>query len=63
MSNLLYQTAIARIIYYRAPGKLPDYNNANEVAKYYKSHYNTIQGAANVAEVEKFYKKEILKNV
>jgi hypothetical protein len=41
--NLRYAAAVARLIYYRAPGQLPD--SLEGQAAYYKKNYNTPLGA------------------
>lgn len=39
-----YAAAIARIVYKRAPDKLPAFNNNSDMANYWKKHYNTPLG-------------------
>ena len=39
-----YAAAIARIVYKRAPDKLPAFNNIIAMANYWKKHYNTPLG-------------------
>lgn len=43
--NLVYGAAMCRIKYWRAPAALPAYNDANGMATYWKSVYNTAGGA------------------
>lgn len=43
--NLAYATAIARVIYWRKPAKLPEAKDIAGLAKYWKTHYNTHLGA------------------
>jgi hypothetical protein len=47
--NLYYATALARAFYLRFPEKLPDADDAEGLARYYKLYYNTPRGAATVA--------------
>ena len=44
VSNLAYQTAIARVIYYRAKAPLPDMDDIDAMASYWKTYYNTALG-------------------
>jgi hypothetical protein len=46
--NLRYAAAVARLIYYRAPGQLPD--SLEGQAAYYKKNYNTPLGAGTEQE-------------
>ncbi len=59
--NLGYATAIARLVYYRAPGPLPAAHDLEGLARYYKAHFNTVKGKA---KVEDFLRKagSILEN-
>lgn len=45
--NLYYGAIMCRIKYYRSPLPLPTYNDANGLANYHKSVYNSALGAAN----------------
>jgi hypothetical protein len=47
--NLAYGTAIARIIYLRAPQALPFHKNIGEMAQYWKKYYNTEFGKGTVS--------------
>lgn len=58
--NLLFQIVIARLVYYRASDPLPDRNNLESVAKYWKKHYNTTAGKGTVAEAMANYKRFVL---
>lgn len=42
--NLFYATAIARVIYLRAPRRLPEAHDLVGLAAYWKAYYNTPQG-------------------
>lgn len=43
--NLYYNTAIARVIYYRAKPPLPHADDLDFLADYWKLYYNTARGA------------------
>lgn len=47
--NLAYQTAIARLIYRRAPEALPPPDDLPAQARYWKRHFNTRRGKGSVA--------------
>lgn len=57
VTNLAYSAAIARIIYMRAPEKLPDANEIEGMARYWKKYYNTDLGKGTVEEFKNNYKK------
>jgi hypothetical protein len=46
--NLAYSTAIARLVYYRRPQRIPEVDDERGLARYWKAHYNTIHGAGTV---------------
>ena len=48
--NLAYATAIARLIYYRRPEPLPAADDLQSLARYYKTHFNTLKGKAKVED-------------
>ena len=48
--NLAYATAIARVIYWRKPEKLPEAEDIAGLAKYWKTHYNTYLGAGKESD-------------
>ena len=48
ITNLAYATAIARIIYLRAPEPLPEAYNIPALAQYWKRYYNTGHGKGDV---------------
>jgi hypothetical protein len=48
MGNLPYACAIARLIYRRARGPLPDKDDVKAMAKYWKQNYNTLKGKGRV---------------
>ena len=51
--DLKYATGCAALQYYRFPEKIPD--DLDGQIDYYKRHWNTAKGAADVAEVKKNY--------
>lgn len=50
ITNLEYSTAIARLIYYRAPEKLPSKDDVEGRARYWKKYYNTPKGKGTEEE-------------
>lgn len=56
IGNLYYAAAMCRIHYKRVPAALPS-NDLNEIASYWKQHYNTEHGAGTVNEFISNYKK------
>lgn len=44
ITNLVYATAIARLIYYRVSEPLPDADDVDALAVYWKEYYNTRLG-------------------
>ena len=50
ITNLEYATAIARIIYYRVPYPLPNRDNVEDMAYYWKKYYNTLYGKGTMLE-------------
>lgn len=48
--HLIFSTAIARLIYLRAPQALPCAQDIPGLAQYWKMHYNTPLGRGTVAE-------------
>jgi hypothetical protein len=55
LGNMNYATAIARIVYRRAPGAIPV--TAAGMAHYYKRHYNTVLGASTVEGSTPFFER------
>lgn len=45
-----YATAIARLLYWRAPGALPAADDLAGLAAYWKRFYNTVHGAGHESE-------------
>lgn len=50
VGNLFYQTAMARIHYYRVPMAMPDAYNVEQLAHYWKLYYNTPEGRGTIDE-------------
>lgn len=50
VGNLYYATAIIRLIYWRTPAILPDANDIQGLANYWKQYYNTPLGAGTTDE-------------
>jgi hypothetical protein len=57
VGNLHFATMIARLIYYRAPGALPEAHDLHGLADYWKAHYNTEQGAGDPDEFVRAFPK------
>jgi hypothetical protein len=55
--NILFQIAIARMKYLRAPGALPAADDLPGLAAYYKRHWNTPLGAATVEAAMANYRR------
>lgn len=60
IGNLYYATAMARIHYYRVPEALPDADDIECLARYWKQHYNTPQGRGTEEEFIHNYKKYVI---
>jgi hypothetical protein len=54
-ANLVYQIAMARVHYLRVKAPLPDANNVEAMAKYWKDHYNTKLGKGTVEKAVEHY--------
>lgn len=59
ITNLAYATAIARIIYLRAPDNIPAANDIAGLARFYKKYYNTPLGAATEEQFIDNYKRYV----
>jgi len=55
--NLKFACAMARVQYWRWPEKLPEPDDIEGLAKYWKKYYNSIEGKGTVAEFILNYKK------
>lgn len=60
ITNFAYSTAICRIIYLRAPESLPDADDIEGLAKYWKKYYNTNKGNGTVEEFIVNYRRYVL---
>jgi len=54
--NLIYQIMMARYHYRRQPGALPDADDIQGLAQYWKEYYNTFMGRGTVEEFIRNYK-------
>ena len=59
VTNLSYATAIARIVYWRAPEPLPEHADIDGLAEYWKAHFNTIEGAGEAEDFVRLYRKHV----
>ena len=50
VTDLAFATAIARLHYYRVPEPLPDPENLEGLAQYWKDHFNTRAGRGRVED-------------
>lgn len=57
IANLNYATAIARLVYLRAPQALPAHNDLDGLAHYYKRYYNTPKGKATPQQFIENYQR------
>jgi hypothetical protein len=55
IGNLYYSTAVCRLIYYRRPEALPEADDIEGLAQYWKDHYNTHLGKGRVEDWVKHY--------
>ena len=62
-TNLTFATAVARLLYYRHPEKLPAADDIDGLWKYYKRYFNTIKGKAKEADWKASYKRLVLPHV
>ena len=58
--NLAYATAMCRAHYRRATEGLPDEDDVDGLARYWKRYYNTEQGAGSVAEFKDKYVRYVI---
>ncbi|MGB8276303.1 MAG: hypothetical protein WCF16_13650 [Alphaproteobacteria bacterium] len=56
VTNLAYACAIARLIYFRRPEPLPEADDIEALAAYWKAHYNTPQGKGTVTRFVASYR-------
>lgn len=57
--NLKYATIIARLVYWRRPEPLPDADDVDALAQYWKDHYNTHKGRGTAAQFGLNYRRYI----
>ncbi len=60
MHNLRYSTAMARLHYARVSEALPEANDIEGLARYYKRYYNTPQGKATTDEFINNYQQQVM---
>lgn len=58
--NLKYAIAMCRVHYLRVPYALPDADDLQGLAHYWKTHYNTHLGAGTVQKFEEAYKELVI---
>ncbi|RLC86933.1 MAG: hypothetical protein DRJ03_07475 [Chloroflexi bacterium] len=59
--NLHYQIAMARVHYLRVPEKLPEYDDIDGLATYWKLHYNTSLGKGTITKFKKCYLNYVIR--
>lgn len=59
IGNLYFSAAMTRVFYLRISKPLPNYGDAEEMAKYYKQYYNTPLGKAKIEEKIPFFQAAI----
>lgn len=59
IGDLYYQTAIARMIYYRWPAPLPTDSKPLNLAHYYKNWFNSGEGKATPSQFVENYRKYV----
>lgn len=59
IGNLYYQTAIARMVYYRWPTPLPENPKLLDLAHYYKQWWNSGEGKATPLQFIENYRKYV----
>lgn len=57
--NFYYATAMCRVHYCRVPMALPEEDNVEQLAHYYKLYYNTPEGKATVEEFIENYRRYV----
>lgn len=55
IGNIFYATAICRVHYYRQPAVLPDADDIDGLAAYWKLYYNSVKGRGTVEEFIESY--------
>jgi hypothetical protein len=59
-SNLAYQVVIARLIYFRKSEPMPKTGKVEDLARYWKVHYNTMLGKGTIQEAMNNYKRYVV---
>jgi len=57
--NLNYAAVMCRIHYYRVSQALPDFDDIEGMATYWKQHYNTIKGKGHIREAVDNYHRYV----
>lgn len=58
--NLAYATAMCRVFYLDKPASLPAADDIEGLGRYWKTYYNTAEGAGSVEEFVANYKRYVL---
>lgn len=61
ITDLTYATAMCRIHYWRRPERLPHAEDAYGMGRYWKQHYNSVEGAGKAEGFERHYRKYVLR--
>lgn len=59
VANLAYATAICRLLYHRAAPPLPEADDIDGLAAYWKAHYNTPLGKGRAADWAQHYRETL----
>ena len=59
VGNLYYQVAMARVHYYRVPMAMPEEDNVEQMAHYWKIYYNTPDGKGTIEEFVENYNRYV----
>ena len=62
IGDLHFGTAVARIKYWMSPNPMPQHNDIQGLAEYYKKIYNTVAGKAAVETVIYDYERFVMNN-
>ncbi len=54
-NNINYQVALARIVYQRSHGELPNASNSKALAEFWKNNYNTYLGRGTASQFQSIY--------
>jgi hypothetical protein len=60
--NLIYQIIMTRLHYYRVPKPLPEFNDIEGMAHYWKKYYNTNKGKGTILEFIENYSKYVIED-